>query len=90
MIYECLNNVNILTVRIIELKLNISVVHKQPIVNSSIFLDSLSNLLERVGECIIVGDFNTNILLKNNIYKYPKSKWICYSQQSVCQSCDSY
>lgn len=64
---ECTNNVNLLTVKIIELKLNISVIYKKPTVNTQIFNDIMNNFLEKIGRGIIVGDFNINILLNSNI-----------------------
>lgn len=50
--------IELLTVNIIELSLNITVVYKQPTVNDVTLIDTLSSHTGKKGKEIVVGDFN--------------------------------
>lgn len=49
-------------VNIVELSLSIIVVYKQPPVSADILINLLIPLIENRGKCIVLGDFNINLL----------------------------
>lgn len=56
------SNIELLTVNVIELALNITVVYKQPQVNGEFFIQTLNSFIENKGKMIVVGDTNINLL----------------------------
>lgn len=57
-----IDNVELLCVSIINLNIKICVVYKQPKVPPNIFIPILDTFMEKYNRCIIVGDFNFNLL----------------------------
>lgn len=62
-------NIEILTVSIIELGVSVTVVYKQPAVTVAVFVDIFMKYLENKKNLIIIGDFNINLLKDLNTTK---------------------
>lgn len=56
------NNIEILTIRLIEMSISVSVIYKQPTVRNDVFIEFLSHQLENRKDMIVVGDMNINLL----------------------------
>lgn len=55
-------NIEFITLALIELNASITVVYKQPTVEANLFIEIFKTLIENKRNMIIVGDFNINIL----------------------------
>lgn len=66
-IYEqCLDNQNILIVKLNKNKLNIVAIYRPPGSDLNQFMKKLKNIISNYSNSLIVGDFNINILNNNN------------------------
>lgn len=61
------HGVELIAVNIIELKLNITVVYKQPTVNGNDFIQTLNEFIKNNGKTIVIGDTNINLLSNSNL-----------------------
>lgn len=59
-------NVEILTVKVVELDLNVMVVYKQPLVNNDVFNNILQTCILDKRKMITIGDMNVDLLKNSN------------------------
>lgn len=59
---KSIQNIEFITVSIIELNVSITVVYKQPAVEVNLFIDTFKSIIGNKKNIIVVGDFNINIL----------------------------
>lgn len=63
---QSLHNIELLSVKVVDLSLHVTVVYKQPTVNNEVFLDTFEKFIANKRNMLIIGDMNIDLLTDTN------------------------